>query len=149
LKSDKFNALLASLEGDCEFIPQAGLGLVPLIESGKIDSPEIEGLLRQHLKPFEDAGIDTLVLGCTHYPFLTPLIRKIMGDGIQLIDTSAAVVKQLSRKLDEFQLLQSAPPRSIRFYSTLDANALVQLAKQLIPSAFEQHSIETSTVFIS
>jgi glutamate racemase len=72
-----------------------------------------------------------------------------MGDGIQLIDTSAAVVKQLSRKLDEFQLLQSAPPRSIRFYSTLDANALVQLAKQLIPSAFEQHSIETSTVFIS
>lgn len=149
LKSGKFNALLASLEGDCEFIPQAGLGLVPLIESGRINSVEIEDLLRQHLKPFEDAGVDTLVLGCTHYPFLTPLIRKILGDGIQLIDTSEAVVKQLTRKLDEFQLLQSAPPRSIRFYSTLDANALVQLAKQLIPSAFEQHSIETSTVFIS
>ena len=149
LKSDKFNALLESLEGHCEFIPQAGLGLVPLIESGQIDSAEMNTLLRQHLKPFQAAEVDTLVLGCTHYPFLTPLIREILGDKIQIIDTSEAVVKQLARKLEEFQLLQSAPPRVIRFYSTSDADALVGLAKQLIPTAFEQHSIETSTVFIS
>jgi glutamate racemase len=149
LKSEKFNALLESLEAGCEFIPQAGLGLVPLIESGQLDSVEINALLRQHLQPFQDAGIDTLVLGCTHYPFLTPLIRVILGSKIQIIDTSEAIIKQLSRKLEEFQLLQSAPPRVIRFYSTSDADALVGLAKQLIPTAFEQHSIETSTVFIS
>ncbi len=95
------------------------------------------------------AGIDTLVLGCTHYPFLLPLIRKILGSDIQIIDTSAAVIKQLTRKLEEFELLQSPTPRTIRLYSTLDANYLHQLAKQLIPMALEQHSIETSTVFIS
>ncbi|MFM9155328.1 MAG: hypothetical protein ACKOPD_04155, partial [Polynucleobacter victoriensis] len=60
-----------------------------------------------------------------------------------------AVVKQLSRKLEEFHLLQSAPPRTIRLYSTLDADALLAYAKQLIPLALDQHSIETSTVFIS
>ena len=149
LKSDKFNALLKSLNSDCELIPQAGLGLVPLIESGQLDSAEMNALLREHLQPFQEAGIDTLVLGCTHYPFLTPLIREILGSEIQIIDTSEAVVKQLSRQLEEFQLLQSAPPRVIRFYSTSDADALVGLAKQLIPTALEQHSIETSTVFIS
>lgn len=149
LKSDKFNALLNSLEGDCEFISQAGLGLVPLIESGKIDTPETKALLTEHLETFQAAGVDTVVLGCTHYPFLTPLIKSILGTKVQIIDTSEAVVRQLCRKLEEHQLLQSAPPRTIRFYSTQDADALVNLAKQLIPLAFDQHSIETSTVFIS
>lgn len=149
LKSDKFKALLESLEGNCEFISQAGLGLVPLIESGAINSPETEQLLREHLAPLQEAQIDTLVLGCTHYPFLAPLIRKILGTEIEIIDTSNAVVKQLSRKLEEFHLLQSAPPRTIRLYSTLDADALLAHAKQLIPLALDQHSIETSTVFIS
>ena len=64
LKSDKFNALLNSLEGDCEFISQAGLGLVPLIESGKIDTPETKALLTEHLETFQAAGVDTVVLGC-------------------------------------------------------------------------------------
>ncbi|MFM8153324.1 MAG: glutamate racemase, partial [Polynucleobacter victoriensis] len=145
----KFKALLESLEGNCEFISQAGFGLVPLIESGAINSPETELLLREHLAPLQEAQIDTLVLGCTHYPFLAPLIRKILGAEIEIIDTSDAVVKQLSRKLEEFHLLQSAPPRTIRLYSTLDADALLAHAKQLIPLALDQHSIETSTVFIS
>lgn len=148
LQSDKFKALLASLQDDCEFISQAGLGLVPLIESGKIDTSETETLLRQHLTPLLEAGIDTLVLGCTHYPFLIPLIQKIAGDQLHLIDTSAAVVKQLSRKLDEFELLQSAAPRTIRLYSTRDADELLDLAKQLIPEAFSHHAVETATVAI-
>ena len=94
------------------------------------------------------AGIDTLVLGCTHYPFLLPLIRKIVGEDLQIIDTSEAVVKQLARKLEEYELLQSAPPRTIRLYSTLDADALLDLAKQLIPEAFSHHVVETATVAI-
>lgn len=149
LKSDKFNALLDSLKGNCEFISQAGLGLVPLIEQGQIDSPETEDLLRQHLTPLQTAHVDTLVLGCTHYPFLSPMIKKIMGDECEIIDTSEAVVRQLCRKLEEFGLLQSSPPRTIRLYSTQDANGLLQLARQLIPLALDEHSIETSTVFIS
>jgi glutamate racemase len=55
----------------------------------------------------------------------------------------------MCRKLEEFGLLQSSPPRTIRLYSTQDANELLELAKQLIPLALDEHSIETSTVFIS
>ena len=149
LKSDKFKALLEGLDHDCQLITQAGLGLVPLIESGALDTVETEVLLREHLAPMQSAQIDTLVLGCTHYPFLAPLIKKILGPEVEIIDTSEAVVKQLCRKLEEHHLLQSVPPRIIHLYSTLDAEALSAQAKQLIPAAFEQHRVQTSTVFIS
>jgi glutamate racemase len=149
LKSDKFKALLEGLDHDCELITQAGSGLVPLIESGALNAAETEALLREHLAPMQAAEIDTLVLGCTHYPFLAPLIKKIIGPEVEIIDTSEAVVKQLCRKLEGHHLLQSAPPRIIHLYSTLDAEALLAHAKQLIPAAFEQHSVQTSTVFIS
>ena len=149
LKSDKFKALLEDLDQDCKLITQAGLGLVPLIESGGLNAPETEVLLREHLAPMQAAKIDTLVLGCTHYPFLAPLIKKILGPEVEIIDTSEAVVKQLCRKLEEHHLLQSSPPRIIHLYSTLDAEVLLAHAKQLIPAAFEQHSVQISTVFIS
>lgn len=152
LRSDKFKALLDGLDGldhDCELITQAGLGLVPLIESGALDTAETEALLREHLAPMQSAQIDTLVLGCTHYPFLAPLIKKIVGPDVEIIDTSEAVVKQLCRKLEEHHLLQSAPPRIIHLYSTFDAQVLLTHAKILIPKAFEQHSVQISTVFIS
>ena len=70
LNSDKFNALLATLPQDCQFIKQAGAGLVPLIEAGQIETPEMHALLRSHLGPIQERGADTLVLGCTHYPYL-------------------------------------------------------------------------------
>lgn len=149
LKSGKFKALLEDLDQDCKLITQAGLGLVPLIESGGLNAPETKVLLREHLAPMQAAEIDTLVLGCTHYPFLAPLIKKILGPEVEIIDTSEAVVKQLCRKLEEHHLLQSSPPRIIHLYSTLDAEVLLAHAKQLIPAAFEQHSVQISTVFIS
>ncbi len=152
LASDKFKSLLESLREhhqEIEWITQAGKGLVPLIESGELHSAELESCLREHLEPLQRAGVDSLVLGCTHYPFLIPLIRKIMGDEIQIIDTSVAVVRQLLRQLDEFQLLQSAPPRHIQLYSTQDADQLLHLAKQLIPTTLQDHAVEKATVIIT
>jgi glutamate racemase len=67
-------------------ITQAGSGLVPLIESGSLNTPETEALLREHLAPMQAAEIDTLVLGCTHYPFLAPLIKKIIGSEVEIIE---------------------------------------------------------------
>ena len=104
LKSDKFNALLATLPDHCRFIKQSGAGLVPLIEAGKANSEETLDLLGKHLEPILDAGSDTLVLGCTHYPFLRKSIRKLLGDTITLIDTSDAVVRQLGRQLETLGL---------------------------------------------
>ena len=75
---------------------------VPLIEQEKLSGPEIETAAREYLKPLTDSGVDTLILGCTHYPFISPLIREIMGPEVVLIDpareTAAEARTQLAHK---------------------------------------------------
>ena len=150
LKSDKFNALLATLPEDCQFIKQAGAGLVPLIEAGQIDTPEMQALLRNHLRPMQEQGADTLVLGCTHYPFLKKIIGGIVGDSITLIDTSDAVVRQLARQLNQREI--AAPfkghPPTLRLLSTANADTLQAMANRLLHSDLSKLRIETKTVQI-
>lgn len=142
LNSDKFNALLATLPANCQFIKQAGAGLVPLIESGDAESEETLELLAKHLEPIQDAGADTLVLGCTHYPFLRKAIRKLLGDSITLIDTSEAVVRQLKRQLEN---KETAHPEdtcgSVVFMSSKDEVTLLRMAKELMSSDLSAHAI--------
>ena len=87
--------------GTVQVLIRAGTGLVELIERGVVDGPEIEALLTAHLAPLLDAGIDTLVLGCTHYPFVADPIRRIAGPEVRLIDPAPAVARQLGRVLAE------------------------------------------------
>lgn len=143
LKSDKFNALLETLSGNCTIIKQAGAGLVPLIEAGKANGAETLELLAQHLEPIQLAGADTLVLGCTHYPFLRKAIRSLLGESITLIDTSEAVIRQLKRQL-EHQGMTSTPTHlgSILFFSSNDEHRLLAMAKDLMRSDLLQHAIE-------
>jgi len=141
LRSDKFNALLATLPDDCCFIKQAGAGLVPLIEAGKADSEETLDLLGKHLAPILDAGSDTLVLGCTHYPFLSKSIRKLLGNTITLIDTSDAVVRQLKRQLvASDQNAESKKRGSVSFISSKNEVLLLAMAKDLLSNDLNLHS---------
>ena len=146
LKSDKFSALLATLP-NCQFIKQAGAGLVPLIEAGQANGEATLELLAEHLEPIQDAGADTLVLGCTHYPFLRKAIRKLLGDSINLIDTSDAVVRQLKRRLDaQGDHLVDGKCGSIRFISSKDAELLHHMAQELMQSDLDEHAIESQLV---
>ena len=142
LGSDKFNALLATLPAQCHFIKQAGAGLVPLIEAGKADSEETLELLAKHLEPIQDAGADTLVLGCTHYPFLRKAIRKLLGDSITLIDTSEAVVRQLKRQLeDKIITIPKLEYGSITFISSKDEDTLFTMAQDLMSCDLSAHTV--------
>jgi glutamate racemase len=76
-----------------------------LIEAGELDTPATETLLRGWLQPMLDAGMDELVLGCTHYPFVMPLIRRIVGDQVEVIDPTPAVARQVQRILEQRQEL--------------------------------------------
>ncbi len=146
LKSDKFTALLATLP-NCQFIKQVGAGLVPLIEAGQANGEETLELLAEHLEPIQDSGADTLVLGCTHYPFLRKAIRKLLGDSINLIDTSDAVVRQLKRKLEaQDKHLDTDTCGSIRFISSKDAETLHQMAQELMQSDLDRRNIESQLV---
>jgi glutamate racemase len=147
LKSDKFNALLATLPSHCEFIKQAGAGLVPLIEAGQADSPQTLELLAKHLEPIQNAGADTLVLGCTHYPFLRKAIRQLLGDSITLIDTSEAVVKQLKRQIElQGKLSAQSSHGKVIFISSKNAQILMAMAQDLMTSDLAAHQLSSSAL---
>jgi len=129
LISDKFKQLLASLMSDCEFIQQAGNGLVPLIEKGVLEGPQIEALLHQYIDPMLALGVDTIVLGCTHYPFLHASIQKLYGDQLDIIDTSKAIVRQMQRLIKD---PDSQDGGTVEVYSTQDGSTLLELAQKLL-----------------
>lgn len=149
LKSAKFNRLLTSLAHESQYLCAAGHGLVSLIEQGDVSGAAIREKLDAYLQPMLDAGADTLVLGCTHYPFLSGTIREMVGDRLTLIDTGTAIARQLARKLDEFGL--AAGPEStpaIRYLSTKDAVHLHDMAWALlgVKAAAETVAIEPAPV---
>lgn len=82
-----------------EVIAQVCPGLVEQIEAGELATPKTEALLAGWIEPLLDRGIDALVLGCTHYPFVRPLIERICGPDVRVIDPSAAVARQVGRVL--------------------------------------------------
>ena len=98
LNSELFNKNLEQFH-ETKIIEQIGHNLVNLIEDGKIDSPETFKLLQQYLKPMIDKNIDYLVLGCSHYPYLIPQIKKILPNHIQIIDSGEAVALQTKNVL--------------------------------------------------
>ncbi|WP_298156280.1 glutamate racemase [Flavobacterium sp.] len=100
LSSDLFNKAVA-LHHQTKIIEQIGHGLVQLIENGDIDSPEMNELLQTYLTPMIEANIDYLVLGCSHYPYLIPQIKKILPAHIKIIDSGEAVARQTRNILQE------------------------------------------------
>jgi glutamate racemase len=86
---------------DTKIIEQIGHGLVTLIENGEINSPEMNRMLSEYLEPMIQANIDYLVLGCSHYPYLIPQIKKILPNHIKIIDSGEAVARQTKKVLAE------------------------------------------------
>lgn len=98
-QGDLFASLLERYAGDVRVIPQVCSGLVAAVEAGALDSDETDELLRGCLAPLLAEDIDQLVLGCTHYPFLAPAIRRIVGPRVSIIDPAPAVARQTARVL--------------------------------------------------
>lgn len=118
LKSAQFAALLESYGRNVEVITQGCIGLVECIERGELDTAETKALIKQYTSPLLVEGADTIVLGCTHYPFVRPLIEEIAGPRVAIIDTGAAVAKQVQHKLIERNCINdSNEVANIQFYS--------------------------------
>ncbi|NBI50797.1 glutamate racemase [Burkholderia sp. ISTR5] len=134
LRSARFESLIERYAADCRFLRQPGHGLVEAIERGDTGSPALRALLDGYLEPMLAAGADTLVLGCTHYPFLDATIRELTQDRLTLIDTSEAIARQLARVLDDHGLRAPAgtTARPPRLYSTDDGGRLQALAAALL-----------------
>jgi glutamate racemase len=119
---------------DVVFVEQIGHGLVELIENGQIDSPAMEALLHQYLRPMIAANIDYLVLGCSHYPYLIPQIQKILPPHITIIDSGEAVARQTQRVLEQSVGLRNpSKPSSQRFFTNMQPQVLEAILNHKYP----------------
>lgn len=117
LNSELFHNSVAQ-HPEVKIIEQIGHGLVQLIENGDIDTPEMTELLESYLLPMVEKNIDYLVLGCSHYPYLVPQIKKIIPSRIKIIDSGEAVAKQTKKILEEQNLLNNSEDLSSQIFYT-------------------------------
>ena len=110
-------------------LEQEGKGLVELIEAGKVQSPEMKKILNEFLQPMLEQNIDCLVLGCTHYPYLIPVLKDILPQNITIIDSGEAVARQSKAILERNNLLSAATDQPKYIFHT---NANVEVLKDLI-----------------
>jgi glutamate racemase len=121
LKSAQFAALLERFAQDIKVITQPCHGLVEKVEQGLLNDKSIQELVQKYTRPLLEQGADTIILGCTHYPFLRGLIAKTVGEKITLIDTGEAVARRLKQVLSERSLLrENSANGEYRFFTSGD-----------------------------
>ncbi|MCL4125432.1 UNVERIFIED_CONTAM: hypothetical protein GTU68_019355 [Idotea baltica] len=136
LSSALFSKTAGEFASHIKVIEQKGEGIVPLIEDGALNSDDMKALLKVFLKPMIEANIDHLVLGCTHYPYLIPMLSKILPKSVKIIDSGEAVARQTKVVLEQNDLLnvENLNP-TFQFYTNgklevlklfLDENSLIE-----------------------
>lgn len=105
VKSGAFPDGIRALNPEIKVYIQGCPRLVPLVEAGKLNSPETVLVCREYLEPFMRSGVDTIILGCTHYPFLLPVLQQITGPGVDYIDPAAETSEEVIRVLKANDLL--------------------------------------------
>ncbi len=125
LSSELFYHTSKSFAQDIQVTEVVGEGIVQLMEEGKMDSEEMKTLLRKYLEPMLENNIDTLVLGCTHYPYLIPILEQLVPKQVHIIDSGAAVAMQTKRLLEQQNLLNTSNESpTLQFYSNGDVGIL-------------------------
>jgi len=119
-ESDRLASLLDRFGTDVKVFVQPVPGVVEHIEAADLDGPELRRMVEGYVRPMLEAGADTIVLGSTHYVFLKPLLAEIAGPNVALIETGAAVAKQLARVLNERGLAAEGGAGSERFWTSGD-----------------------------
>lgn len=129
-----FASLVEQYGAHAEVLTRVGRGLARAVESGALDTPETESLLRDCLGPLVEARIDHLVLGCTHYPFLLPLVERVVGTEVTIIDPAPAVARQVGRVLSQTGLANRATgPARHRFFTSGDELRFANMLELLLP----------------
>jgi len=127
LKGSKYLKTRGLYEDDVRIVEHVGQGFVELVEGGILDGPEAEATVRASLQPLLDAGADTIVLGCTHYPFLQPVIERLAGPGVKVIDPAPAVARQTVRILREKGISTGEGPFSVDLYFSGEPDSLQRI----------------------
>ena len=133
LRSARFAALLERFACDVEVLTQPCPGLVELIENGELESDVTKALLARYVEPLLAAGCDTLILGCTHYPLIKPVLRTLIAPDVQLIDTGEAVARRLQSELAKRGDLAAPQQPRDHFYGSGDLASIERTLALLWP----------------
>lgn len=139
LSSELFYKTSQNFTEGIKVIEQIGEGLVPLIEKGQIESNEMDSLLKKYLNPMLEKHIDYLVLGCSHYPFLIPKIKKIVGENVTIIDSGEAVAKQTKAILEKNNLQNNSNTKA---QHQLFSNTNIKTLERFIAGVHNVHIVE-------
>ncbi len=131
LSSALFSRTTQEFRKDISVVEIIGEGLVPLIEAGNLGGPEMIALLKKHTKPMIDANVDYVVLGCSHYPYIIPQLKKILPKNVKIIDSGEAVARQTKTVLQSLNLLREehTTPK-LQFYTNAETDTLKFLLKE-------------------
>lgn len=143
VRSDTYAKTIHRKNREMHVTSVAAPKLVPLVESNEYRSVVAKKVVAETLLPFKQHPVDTLILGCTHYPLLRPIIRNVMGDSVKLIDSGAETVSEVSTLLDYFDIAnedQSYQPQH-EFYTTGSAQMFDEIAGDWLnlPDIHAQH----------
>ena len=142
LSSARFSRLLAQHGSDVEVVLQASPRLVDRVESGELSGGATRALVEEYVRPLLDRGADTIVLGCTHFPFLTELIQDIAGPAVTIIDPAVAVARELRRRLQAGNLLaEEMTPGSEEFWTSGPPDKVQQVISALLMRQVMVHGI--------
>lgn len=128
-QSNRYVNLLSRFATDVRLLQNPCIGLVERIERGELATAETEQFLRLIVDPMLKAGVDTLILGCTHYQFVRPLLEKIVGATVQIIDPATAVAQQVQRLFSESHYTKNPLPS---FYTSGNTKQLQRQIEQLL-----------------
>lgn len=131
LAGEKFHRLVAAHAQGVRVITQPCPGLVEQVEQGDLSGPHSRELVQRYTRPLLQQGADVLVLGCTHYPFLRPLIAEIVGPDVALVDTGAAVARQVQRVLQRENLFSAGPGALVDWHCSGDTESFTRVRRRL------------------
>ena len=112
-QSELYASVVERFANGVQILQDTCPGLVGQIEKGDLEGPQTRSILEKAIRPMLDMGIDTIVLGCTHYPFVIPLIEEIAGKNVRVIDPAPAVARQTVRMMESHHFLKSSPESGI------------------------------------
>lgn len=144
-QGELYASVVERFAGDVQLFQATCPGLVEQIEKGAVKSPETRQILEDAIEPMLKEGVDSLVMGCTHFPFVIPLIRQIAGEDVRVVDPAPAVARQVKRVLESRDLLASASQQSeMQFFTSGKALDLEEFLANLLDIHAEVKSIRLS-----
>ena len=137
LREQKFHALAQQVGRQCEIVKCPCPALVEFVERGELDSPALDGVLREELGGHLTPPPDAVVLGCTHYPFLRKAIRRCVGSSPEILDGSDGTAKETRRRLEGAGLLRHGAMGRVEVLNSLNDVQIIRLSKLLLAAPEE------------